>query len=390
MPLLIFLLTNILSMSLLGSAQFQRIIPAEHKHIIFTIQAFPDAVRGSGPIFLQMKSTRPVQWFALGQGIQMKDSNIIVVYASRGNENVTVSPRLGKGHFLPLYNPDANISVLDGSGIYDGALTANIRCDSCLSWEGGSENLMNPASPWIWGVKYGSPLRSDSLSAHLLEHDYDGVAFVNMRNATGTNIMGNPFMNLANATITPAWNRPPFDSVGLNKKKIAHAVLMTIAFVAFFPFAAIALHLFPSSSTVTIHATFQLFNLVVSVAGLAVGISMSQKIHLMRHHHPIIGIIVVASLSVFQPAMGLIQHRQFHKTGDKGMFAYLHRWLGRSMIVLGIINVGLGFQLTGWRDPYAPRGAVVTCSVVAGIVGVSYVTILLLSSMKKQRASSSQ
>lgn len=380
----------IISMSQLGRAQFQSIVPAEHKDITFTIQVSPDAVKGSGPIFLQMNSTLPVQWFALGQGIHMKDSNMFIVYASRGSQNVTVSPRMGKGHFLPLYNPDADILLLDGSGNYDGALTANIRCDSCFSWEGGSEDPMNPVSPWIWGVKYGELLRSDSVSAHLLEHDFDGVAFVNMKNATGTNTMRNPFVNLGNATITPAWNRPPFDSVGLNKKKIAHAVLMTLGFVALFPFAAITLHLFPSSSTVTIHATLQLFNLVLSIAGLAVGISMSQQIHLMRHHHPIIGIIVVASLSVFQPAMGLIQHRHFHKTGDKGMFAYLHRWLGRSMIVLGIINVGLGFQLTGWRDPYAPRGAVISCSVVAGIVVVGYVTILLLSSMKKQRALSSQ
>ncbi|CAI7602243.1 unnamed protein product [Penicillium pancosmium] len=358
--------------------------------IVISISLLGHAVKGSGPIFLQMNSTRPVQWFALGQGIHMKDSNMFIVYASRGSQNVTVSPRMGKGHFLPLYNPDANISVLDGSGNYDGALTANIRCDSCFSWEGDSEDLMNPVSPWIWGVKYGEPLRSDSVSAHLLEHDFDGVAFVNMKNATGTNTMRNPFVNLANVTITPAWNRPPFDSVGLNKKKIAHAVLMTLVFVASFPFAAIALRLFPSSSTVTIHATLQLFNLVLSIAGLAVGILMSQQIHLMRHYHPIIGIIVVASLSVFQPAMGLIQHRHFHKTGRKGMFAYLHRWLGRSMIVLGIINVGLGFQLTGWRDPSAPRGAVISCSVVAGMVGVGYVTILLLSSVKKQRALSSQ
>lgn len=381
----------LLSISLLSAkvgAQFQRIIPAEHKEISFTIQVSPDVVKlGDGPIFLQLNSTRPVQWFALGQGIHMKHSNMFIVYTSKGNKNVTVSPRMGKGHFLPLYNPHANISILEGSGVHDGALTANIRCDSCLSWEGGFENVMNPASPWIWGVKYGDPVGSDSVSAHLLEHDADGVAFVNMRNATGVTAMMNPFLNLANATITPAWNRPPFDSVGLNKKKIAHAVLMTLAFVIFFPFAAIAIHILPSHA-VMIHATFQLINLVIAIGGLAVGVSMSQQIHLLRHHHPIIGIVVVAGLAVFQPAMGLIQHRHFHKLGGKGIFAYLHRWFGRMMIVLGIINVGLGFQLTGWRDPYAPRGAVITCSVVSGIVGVIYVVILFLASMKKRRASS--
>lgn len=374
----------------MAGAQFQSIIPADHKDIKFTIHVSADAANlGSGPIFFQMNSTRPVQWFALAQGIHMRDSNMFIVYTSSRNDNVTVSARIGKGHFLPLYNPDANISVLEGSGIHDEVITANIRCDSCLSWEGGRENLMNPASPWIWGVKYGSPLLSDSVSAHILEHDDDGVAFVNMKNATGTSTLANPFFDLVNATITPAWNRPPFDSVGLNKKKIVHAVLMTIVFVAFFPFAAITLHLFSSSRIVTIHATMQLFNLVLAIAGFAVGISMSYQIHLMHHHHPIIGIIVVASLVIFQPVLGLVQHRHFHKTGGKGIFGYLHRWLGRSMIVLGIINVFLGFQLTGWRDPYAPRGAVISCSVAAGLTGVGYMVTIFLSNLKKRHSSMS-
>ncbi|KAJ5598963.1 hypothetical protein VI817_000030 [Penicillium citrinum] len=371
----------------LAGAQFQSIVPEEHPDIKFTIHVSADAAKnGSGPIFFQMNSSRPVQWFALAQGIHMRDSNMFIAYTSSRNNNVTVSPRIGKGHFLPLYNPKSNISILEGSGIHNGIMTANVRCDSCLFWDGGHENLMNPSSPWIWGVKYGSPLRSDSMTMHLLEHDDDGVAFVNMRSASGTNSTMNPFLNLDNSTITPAWNRSPFDSIGLNKKKIAHAILMTVVFVTLFPFAAMTLHLFPSSSIVLVHAFLQLFNLVIAIAGLAVGISMSRQIHLMRHHHPIIGIIVVASLVLFQPALGLLQHRHFHKTGGKGIFAYLHRWLGRSMIVLGIINVGLGFQLTGWRDPYAPRGAVITCSVVSGVVGVIYVFLLLLSKMKKQHS----
>ena len=245
---------------------------------------------------------------------------------------------------------------------------------------------MNPSSPWIWGVKYGSPLRSDSLTAHLLEHDDDGVAFVNMQNATGIHSTMNPFLNLANSTITPAWNRPPFDSIGLNRKKIAHAVLMTVVFVALFPFAAISLHIFPSSSIVLVHAIFQLLNLVIAIAGFAVGVSMSLQMHLMRHHHPVIGIIVVGSLVLFQPALGLLQHHHFRKTGGKGIFAYLHRWLGRSMMILGVINFGLGFQLTGWRDPFAPRGAVITCSVVSGVVALVYVTILFLARMKKRHS----
>ncbi|KAJ5091008.1 hypothetical protein N7532_009692 [Penicillium argentinense] len=375
-----------------AAAQFQSITPAEHREITFTIHVSDDAAKSkSGSIYFQMNSTRPIQWFSLAQGIHMRDSNMFIVYTSSRHDNITVSPRLGKGHFLPLYNPHADVSILDGSGVHNGSITANIRCDSCITWEGGREDLESPASPWIWAIKYGKPLNSDSVTAHLLEHDDDGVAFVNMKKATGSlaiDATANPFSDLANANITPAWNRPPFDSVGLNKKKIAHAVLMTVVFTALFPFSAIILYLFPSSGIVTIHATLQLFNLIIAIAGFAVGISMSQQIHLMRHHHPIIGIIVVAGLTIFQPAMGLIQHRHYHKTGGKGAFAYLHRWFGRAMMILGVINVGLGFQLTGWRDPFAPRGAVITCSIMAGMVAAVYILIIGLTSARNRRAAS--
>jgi hypothetical protein len=43
--------------------------------------------------------------------------------------------------------------------------------------------------------------------------------------------------------------------------------------------------------------------------------------------------------------MGLLQHRHFKKRGDKSIFAYLHRRIGRGAIVLGITDRGLGFQL---------------------------------------------
>jgi hypothetical protein len=54
------------------------------------------------------------------------------------------------------------------------------------------------------------------------------------------------------------------------------------------------------------------------------------------------------------------------------------------MIVLGIINMGLGFQLTGFQDPYSPRGAVIACSVVAGIVAVVYIVIVFLASRRRR------
>lgn len=383
--------------AIIANAQFQSITPGGND-LAFTIHV-PESTgsSGKGPIFFQMNATSPVQWFALGQGTGMSGANMFIVYTSgSSNNNVTVSPRLGKGHVMPEHNTDADVSVLGGSGFFnDQSITANIRCDSCISWDGGSEDLTDTSSPWIWAVKYGDPLSTDSVSADISQHDDMGTASVNMQKATGalsanpgSNANANPFVDMASATVTSAENGAASDIKGLNRKKLAHAILMTLVFVIFFPFGALALYVFPS--TIVTHAVLQLFNLVIAIAGLGIGISMAQQLDLMQNHHPIIGIVVIASLVVFQPAMGLLQHRHYRKTvGDgssgKGLFAYMHRWFGRMMIVLGVINMGLGFRLTGFQDPYAPRGAVIACSVVAGVVAVVYIAILVLVAVRRRR-----
>lgn len=377
----------------LAIAQFQSINPAGND-LAFTIHV-PEttANSGKGPIFFQMNSTRPVKWFALGQGTGMRGANIFVVYTSGSSDNnVTVSPRLGRGHIEPEHNADADITVLSDSGFFDNQrITANIRCDSCLSWAGGSEDVTSSSSPWIWAVKYGDPLSTDSVSAGITVHDDKGTATVNLQKATGglstdSNSNTNPFTQLSESSVTSAENGASIDVESLKKRQLAHAILMILVFVIFFPFGALTLYVFPS--TIITHAGLQLVNLLIAILGMALGITMAKDLNLMHHHHPIIGLIVVAGLVVFQPAMGLLQHRHYRKSvGDggsgKGVFAYLHRWFGRAMIVLGIINMGLGFQLTGFQDPYSPRGAVIACSVVAGIVVVVYIGVLALAARRR-------
>lgn len=116
----------------------------------------------------------------------MLGSNIFVVYGN-GDNNVTVSPRLGRNHIEPLYNPQANISLLDGSGINGNTITANIRCDSCIDWSNnGHEDVTSVSSPWIWAVKYGQQLLdSSSVSADISQHDTSGLLSFNFQQATG-------------------------------------------------------------------------------------------------------------------------------------------------------------------------------------------------------------
>lgn len=42
------------------------------------------------------------------------------------------------------------------------------------------------------------------------------------------------------------------------------------------------------------------------------------------------------------------------------------------MIILGVINVGLGFELTGIGSSDVPKGAVIAYGTVAGVLGILY------------------
>ncbi|KAJ5662854.1 hypothetical protein N7507_003585 [Penicillium longicatenatum] len=377
-----------LAWALAVGAQFQSFSPLGPNGLTYSIH-IPAATANSstaGPIYFQMNSTRRIEWFALGQGDHMDGANMFVVYTS--GDNVTVSPRSGVGHTQPLYNPEAQITVMNGSGVHGPMITANIKCDSCIHWRQGSMNPTSASSSWIWGVRYGMPLQSRSLSTNILEHDVMGVETVDLTKATGRTSV-NPFADII-STSANANADYPFPEAVFHGKKIAHGALMVVAFVLLFPISALILHLSSSSNIVRIHGGLQLFALVVAIVGLGLGVSMSRQIHDLVHYHVIIGIVVVASLALFQPAMGLLQHRFFRKTGGKGPFAYMHRWFGRIMIVLGVINVGLGFQFTGVGDPDAPRSAVIAVGVIIGVIGVFYILTVAYENLMRRREALAQ
>lgn len=86
------------------------------------------AASGTGDLYFQIQAPSSTQWVGLGQGNQMKGTNIFIVYSDADGQNVTVSPRLGQGNFQPQFNSQAQVSLLEGSGISNGMMTANVRC----------------------------------------------------------------------------------------------------------------------------------------------------------------------------------------------------------------------------------------------------------------------
>lgn len=365
--------------------QIVQYTPAGVDGISFSVNAPAQTVQsGSGPVYLQIKGPSNLQWLAVAEGSRMLDANMFVIYAA-SNNNITLSPRLGAGHKEPLFNPAVQVSLLDGSGISNGVMTANIRCDSCLSWAGGSENVKSASAPFIWAVRHGEPLESTDVTEGIHIHDKFGGFTVDFAKATGGNT-DNPF---SDSSLSASAAKAAAQKSSGHQMQTAHAIILSIVFVLLFPSFALTLHLFPSSKTVPyIHAPLQLFALAAAIVGFGLGIAMVVNSGHVSGYHQIIGIVDIAALVLFQPIMGLLQHLHYRKHGNKSIFAYIHRWLGRFLVILGIINGGLGFKYAGIGKG-APRGAVIAYGVIAGVMGVGYIFLIVHSTLRARRSKDS-
>ncbi|KAF2449853.1 iron reductase domain protein [Karstenula rhodostoma CBS 690.94] len=152
------------------------------------------ASSGDGDIFFQISAPDTYNYVALGQGSSMSGANIFVVYTA-GNGNVTLSPRLGTGHSMPQFNSDAQVTLLEGSGVSNGKMVANVRCSSCNSWSGGSASFSGGNGNWIYATKQsGGAQDTTSQSANIDEHDNHATFPWQYANAKGGNSV-NPFVN---------------------------------------------------------------------------------------------------------------------------------------------------------------------------------------------------
>ncbi|KAL4923785.1 cytochrome and DOMON domain-containing protein [Aspergillus undulatus] len=366
-------LLGITSIGSFVAAQIDTFSPQGQNEIFYSVTASRSTVSsGSGPIFFQIRAPTTFEWVALGQGTQMAGADIFVLY-SAPSDNVTISPRSGTGHVSPQHNSDAQLSLLDGSGIQDGVMTANVRCDTCS---------YSDSSPWIFAYKGGASLDSDNPDADISFHDDFGGTSVTLQNAVLRS--DNPFLNYDPSSPS---NQP--DEIeghagnGVNLL-IAHGVIMSIAFIILFPSFGLLTALPMRGIIVKAHAPLQVLTLCLAIAGMGLGIKMGRDDDIMDDVHPVLGLIVIGLLILFQPAMGLLQHLHFRRTGGKSIFGILHRWLGRLANILGVVAGGLGFRLAGiGENPNTPTSAVIAYSVIAGMMGLVYITVWILRAAKE-------
>ncbi|GAM89121.1 hypothetical protein ANO11243_071560 [Dothideomycetidae sp. 11243] len=345
------------------------------------------AQAGTGSIFFQISAPTTNTWAAIAQGEQMAGANMFVMYQNADGSNVTVSPRAGTGEVMPLHDTYAQITLLEGSGISDGMMVANIRCDNCTSWSGGSLNYKGSSSSWLYAARPGSPLMSDDLGAVIEQHDAHGTFSFNTPKAIG-GPDSNPFVEAASngsssgdgSGSSSGSDDDDGGSSNIGRLILVHGSLAGVAFVALFPLGAVLMRI-PGigSARANIHGGVQVFAYLVFIAAAGIGIHIAKTLDLLNHAHPIIGLVLLALL-FFQPFFGHLHHILYKRRGRRTIVSHLHANTGRALILLGIINGGLGLQLAG-----ATTKSMIAYGVLGGLVGVLYIVMFVLVEAKMPR-----
>jgi len=321
------------------------------------------ASSGTGDIFFQISGPSSMSWIGLGQGKQMSGSNIFLIYADAEGSNVTLSPRLGTGNQQPNSDTTAEVSLLDGSGILNNMMIANVKCSNCNSWSGGSMSFTDASSNWIWAYKSGAAVSSDSVSASISQHTKFGETTFNLQNAAGGS-SANPFSTTAAATSGSSSSSSsssgstsdlgsssssgssngalPNDFVTV---RMAHAIMAPVAFVLFFPLGAMAIRLLSFRGVVWFHAGWMVFTYIIVLGSMGMGLWIAVVSDQLDTTHSIIGLVVVGGL-LLQPISGLTHHLLYKRTGGANVATYPHIWWGRAIVTLGIINGSLGLSLS--------------------------------------------
>ncbi|KAK5045579.1 hypothetical protein LTR84_009197 [Exophiala bonariae] len=353
--------------------------------VCFSLNVPEESARSnSGDIYFQLSAPTTYSWVALAQGTSMSTANMFVMYSSSDGQNVTLSPRTTSGHVMPTYNEGANVSLLEGSGISNGRMTANVRCSNCNQWGSGTMSLQGGNSNWLYAHSQGSPINSDDTRAPISQHDGKGSFRWDLSRATG-GTGGNPFINASSTTTTTgaegqnSWQRLSTQTQSRYVK--AHGALASIAFVAILPVGAILVRLTSFHGLLWTHASLQIFGYIVFIAAAGLGIFIAKGGAYLHEPHAIIGMILLGTL-FFMPFLGTIHHKMYRKVQKRTVWSYGHIFTGRAIVILGMINGGLGLRLAA-----ASRSSKIVYGVFAGLVGVAYIGAMVLGEHQRSRTS---
>lgn len=356
---------------------------------------------GSGNIYFQIKAPTSFQWVALGTGSAMAGSNIFLMYQD-GMGNLTLSPRLGERYSMPRLDSSdtaARLVLLEGSGVSeDGTtMTANVACPNCEKWSGGEMVLSSTSASWIAAWKEGPSLATTDRAATIAQHDGHAQFKVDLTQAT-VDSDSNPFIlretdggdgGDGGSSSGPGQGSGSGGIVVTTTSSrgsvlAAHGVIMALVMAVLYPLGSLVM---PLVGKWWVHGAWQVIAFCLMWAGFGLGVETARQrdmvsganqpsacptsrltvTQIFTERHTILGTVVVALMAI-QPGLGYLHHLQYLKTRRRGVVSYVHIWWGRILMVLGVVNGGLGLHLSSERN-----SLVVAYSVVAAVTFLCYV-----------------
>lgn len=158
---------------------------------------------------------------------------------------------------------------------------------------------------------------------------------------------------------------------------------------------------------VRIHAVLQSLSYLVYIAAAGLGVYLVRSLSYGRYSlwddpHTKLGIAILV-LAFFQPILGVVHHMLYKrraraaKSGASSKPAgrtapgYVHLWLGRILIVLGMINGGLGIRLAN-QSPFETHTntKAIAYGVGAGVMFLLYVWFVAFGERRRLREEKEQ
>ncbi|CAH0044379.1 unnamed protein product [Clonostachys solani] len=328
------------------------------------------ATSGSGNVYLQLDAPDTYSWVALGIGENMMTAKIFLVYQD-GEGNVTLSTRQGQNHIMPTYVDRPKVELISGSRAADGRMVAKVRCGDCEDLDLSGQNS------WVAAWSAGDAVNDKNTGAMIKHHDDKRIFTVDLSKASiGSDT--DSFSEADQANLASDSDYGIVDTDEFSPIRLAHGIIMTTVFVGIYPLGAL---LMPVFNKWFLHSASQLVAYILMWVGVALGVTYSRQTSLFgKQTHTRLGLIVVILLS-FQPVLGYLHHRYFAKHQSIGLVGHIHIWYGRALMVLGVVNGGLGLQLAGQTG----GSWVISYSVIASTCFVAYLVSIIMSLNKQKR-----
>ncbi|KAF2404316.1 hypothetical protein EJ06DRAFT_546243 [Trichodelitschia bisporula] len=283
-------------------------------------------------------------YVAVGTGAQMKDSTMFIFYEGAKPDDWQMSIRNGHGNVEPIANKSMSMNRVEvnndphPNGIRDGYYYAAWHCLNCADQIGINPTSKNQGFIWALGPPGHSP-RSNDVEAPLRMHRGHGYFGLDMTKAVGKEM---PPLGTASEGVVTQNNKLTLDH---DAGSPGHAAVMGLAFVVVFPLGVLALRVLDK---VKLHMVFQSIGLLLVLLGFGSGLYISRVYNRSKGYntaHQIIGLIVVF-IVITQWVLGFLHHRTFVKTQRPTAMIKPHKWiLGPLVMLLGLVNGGLGFRL---------------------------------------------